>query len=173
VEKGRGVVLRATDHKLPQQKPLDAVHGEVLAAWKKQRGVELAQAAAADAVKRLTAGESWDAVLKSVSANAAAAPTAPKFISRADQDVPLEIRTSAFGEPKPQAKPVYGTARLASGDAAVMALSAVREEPGDQQQQDMAMRRQYAAQIASTEAQSYAAGARADAKVILNPQAVE
>jgi peptidyl-prolyl cis-trans isomerase D len=173
VEKGRGVVLRATDHKLPQQKPLDAVHGEVLAAWKKQRGEELAQAAAADAVKRLTAGESWDAVTKSLSANAAAAPTAPKFISRADQDVPLEIRTSAFGEPKPQAKPVFGAARLASGDAAVMALSAVREEPGDQQQQDMAMRRQYAAQIASTEAQSYAAGARADAKVILNPQAVE
>jgi hypothetical protein len=35
------------------------------------------------------------------------------------------------------------------------------------------MRQQYAAQIASTEAQSYAAGARADAKVILNPQALE
>src|SRR5882672_1538965 len=173
VEKGRGVVLRATDHTLPQQKPLDAVHGEVLAAWKKQRGVELAQAAAADAVKRLTAGESWDAVAKSLSANAAGAPTAPKFIARADQDVPLEIRTSAFGEPKPQSKPVYGAAQLASGDAAVMALSAVREEPGDQRQQDMAMRRQYAAQIASTEAQSYAAGARADAKVILNPKAVD
>ncbi len=39
VEKGRGVVLRATDHKLPQQKPLEAVRTEVLAAWKKQRGV--------------------------------------------------------------------------------------------------------------------------------------
>ena len=57
VEKGRGVVLRATDHKLPQQKPLDAVRTEVVAAWKKQRGVELAAVAAADAVKRLTAGE--------------------------------------------------------------------------------------------------------------------
>ncbi len=65
VEKGRGVVLRATDHKLPQQKPLDAVRTEVVAAWKKQRGVELAAAAAADAVKRLQAGESWDAVAKS------------------------------------------------------------------------------------------------------------
>jgi peptidyl-prolyl cis-trans isomerase D len=173
VEKGRGVVLRATNHKLPQQKPLDAVHGEVLAAWKKQRGVELAQSAAADAVKRLRAGESWDAVAKSVSANAAAAPTAPKFISRADQDVPLEIRTTAFGEPKPTDKPVFGAARLTNGDAAVMALSAVREEPGDAKQQDMMMRRQYAAQIASGEAQSYAAGARADAKVILNPQAVD
>ena len=68
VEKGRGVVLRATDHKLPQQKPLDAVRTEVVAAWKKQRGVELAAAAAADAVKRLTAGESWDAVAKSAGA---------------------------------------------------------------------------------------------------------
>jgi peptidyl-prolyl cis-trans isomerase D len=174
VEKGRGVVLRATNHKLPQQKPLDAVHGEVLAAWKKQRGVELAQAAAEDAVKRLTAGESWDAVAKSVSANATAAPTAPKFISRADQDVPLEIRTTAFGEPKPAAaKPVYGDARLANGDAAVLALTAIREEPGDPKLEDMVMRRQFAAQIASTEAQSYAAGARADAKVILNPQAVD
>src|SRR5580692_8045779 len=66
VEKGRGVVLRATDHKLPQQKPLEAVRTEVLAAWKKQRGVELAQAAARDAVKRLNAGESWDAVVKSL-----------------------------------------------------------------------------------------------------------
>src|SRR5258706_2765356 len=69
VEKGRGVVLRATDHKVPQQKPLEAVRNDVVAAWKKQRGVELAAAAAADAVKRLTAGESWDAVVKTAGAN--------------------------------------------------------------------------------------------------------
>src|ERR1700738_806834 len=68
VEKGRGVVLRATDHKLPLQKPLDAVLPKVTAAGKKQRGVELAAAAAADAVKRLTGGESWDAVAKSAGA---------------------------------------------------------------------------------------------------------
>jgi peptidyl-prolyl cis-trans isomerase D len=174
VEKGRGVVLRATNHKLPQQKPLDAVRGDVLAAWKKQRGVELAATAAADAVKRLTAGEAWDAVAKSLSATAAGPATPPKFIARADQEVPLEIRSAGFGEPKPAAgKPVYGEAQLASGDAAVLALTAVREEPGDVKGQDMAMRQQYAAQIASTEAQSYAAGARADAKVILNPKAIE
>jgi hypothetical protein len=35
------------------------------------------------------------------------------------------------------------------------------------------MRQQYAAQIASGEAQSYAAGARADAKITLNPKAIE
>jgi peptidyl-prolyl cis-trans isomerase D len=169
VEKGRGVVLRATDHKLPQQKPLEAVRAQVTAAWKKQRGVELAAAAAADAVKRLTAGESWDAVAKSLNAPA----MAPKFVARADQEVPMEVRTTAFGEPRPAGKPIYSDARLANGDAAVIALSAVREEPGDQKQQDAEMRRQLAAEYASTEAQSYAAGARADAKVELNPQAIE
>jgi peptidyl-prolyl cis-trans isomerase D len=169
VEKGRGVVLRATDHKLPQQKPLDAVRTEVAAAWKKQRGQELALAAAADAVKRLTAGEAWDAVAKSLNT----APVPPKFVSRSDQDVPLEVRTTAFGESKPAAKPTYSDARLTNGDAAVIAFSAVREEPADPKQPEANMRRQLAAQIASTEAQSYAAGARADAKVILNPQAIE
>ncbi|HWG71361.1 MAG TPA: SurA N-terminal domain-containing protein [Steroidobacteraceae bacterium] len=169
VEKGRGVVLRATDHKLPQQKPLEAVRAQVVAAWKKQRGVELAAAAAADAVKRLSAGESWEAVAKSLNAPA----MAPKFVARADQEVPMEVRTTAFGEPRPAGKPIYSDARLANGDAAVIALSAVREEPGDQKQQDAEMRRQLAAQFASTEAESYAAGARADAKVELNPQAID
>jgi peptidyl-prolyl cis-trans isomerase D len=169
VDKGRGVVLRATDHKLPQQKPLDAVRAEVVAGWKKQRGVELAAAAAADAVKRLTTGESWDAVVKSAGATAPPA----KFVARSDQEVPLEIRTAAFGEPKPSGKPIYSNAGLANGDAAVIALSAVREAPDDATPQDMAMRQQFAAQIASTEAQGYAAGARADAKVTLNPQAIE
>jgi len=169
VEKGRGIVLRATDHKLPQQKPLDAVRTDLVAAWKKQRGVELARDAAADAVKRLTGGESWDAVAKSLGETVAA----PKFVSRTAQEVPLEIRTTAFGEPKPAGKPIYSDAELANGNAAVIALSAVREEPADPKQPDKAMRQQFAAQIASGEAQSYAAGVRADAKVILNPQAID
>jgi hypothetical protein len=145
------------------------VRTELVAAWKKQRGIELAAAAAADAVKRLQGGESWDAVAKSLDQTVAA----PKFVARSDQQVPMEIRTTAFGEPKPAAKPLYSDARLANGDAAVIALSAVREEPGDAAHPDLDMRRQYAAQIASTEAQSYAAGARADAKVVLNPQALD
>jgi peptidyl-prolyl cis-trans isomerase D len=169
VEKGRGVVLRASDHKLPQQKPLDAVRTEVIAAWKKERGAELAATAAADSVKRLTAGESWDSIAKGL--GAAVAP--PKFVARADQGVPVEIRSAVFAEPKPAGKPIYSDARLANGDSTVIALSAVREEPGDPKQQDNDLRQQFAAQIASTEAQSYAAGARADAKVVLNPQAID
>jgi len=169
VEKGRGVVLRATDHQVPQQKPLEAVRTEVVAAWKKQRGVELAAAAAADAAKRLSAGESWDAVARSLGLTA----QAPKFIARSDQDVPMEIRTTAFRAPKPAQKSIYENLSLANGDAAVLAFSAVREDPNTAIVKDVDIRRQFAAQIASSEAQSYAAAARADAKVTLNPKAID
>ena len=169
VEKGRGVVLRATDHKLPQQKPLEAVRAEVIAAWKKQRGVELAAAAATDAVKRLSAGGSWDAVVKSLGVLA----QAPKFIARSDQDVPQEIRNEAFKAPKPAQKPIYENVRLPNGDAAIFAFSAVREDPTNATLREEDMRRQYAARIASGEAQSYAAAARADASVTLNPKAID
>jgi peptidyl-prolyl cis-trans isomerase D len=169
VEKGRGVVLRATDHQVPQQKPLEAVRTDVVGAWKKQRGVELAAAAAADAAKRLNAGESWDAVAKSLGITG----PAPKFISRSDQDVPMEIRTTAFRAPKPAQKSIYENLSLANGDAAVLAFSAVREDPNAVIAKDEDIRRQFAAQIASSEAQSYAAAARADAKVTLNPKAID
>jgi peptidyl-prolyl cis-trans isomerase D len=169
VEKGRGVVLRATDHQLPQQKPLEAVRTEVVAAWKKQRGVELAAAAAAEAAKRLDAGESWDAVTKSLAGTA----QGPKFIARSDQDVPLEIRSTAFNTPKPAQKPIYRNVSLADGDAAVLALSAVREDPDLAKFNEADMRRLYAERIASGEAQSYAAAARADAKITLNPRAMD
>lgn len=170
VEKGRGAVLSATDHKLPQQKPLEAVRTEIIAAWKQQRGAALAAAAAAEAVKRLAAAESWDSVAKSLGSTV----QPPKYVARADQSVPIEIRASAFEAPKPQPKPIYRDVTLGNGDAAVYALSAVREDPsGDPQQRDLALRRQYAAQMASVEAQGYAAAARAAAQVTLNPQAID
>jgi peptidyl-prolyl cis-trans isomerase D len=170
IEKGRGVVLRATDHKVPQQKPLDAVRTEIVAAWKEQRGTELAAAAANDAVKRLSAGEAWDAVAKSLGAT----PQAPKFVERADQAVPLEIRRGAFEAPKPEAKPLYQRLSLAGGDSAVLELIAVREKPdADPREIDTQLRRQLTQQSASSESQSYAMAARAAAKVTVNPQVLD
>ena len=169
VEKGRGVVVRATDHKMPQQKPLEAVRTDVVAAWKKQRGAELAAAAAADAVKRLDAGESWDAVAKSLGG----APQPAKFVARGDQTIPLDIRRAAFDAPKPAGKPQYQKLQLTEG-AAVLALTAVREDPAAAtKEQDAQLRRQLAQQAASSEAQGYALAARADAKVTVNPQALD
>jgi peptidyl-prolyl cis-trans isomerase D len=171
VDKGRGVVLRATDHKLPQQKPLEAVRTDIIAAWKKQRGAELAATAAADTVKRLTAGEAWDSVAKALGAT----PQPAKFVARADQAVPLEVRRQAFDEPKPTSGPVYAAVALGTGDSAVLALTAVREEPpaGDPNQQQRQMQMEFAQEAASAEARSYAAAARADAQVTVNLRAVD
>jgi peptidyl-prolyl cis-trans isomerase D len=170
VDKGRGVVLRATDHQLPTLKPLDAVRSEVIAAWKTQRGTELAAAAAADAVKRLEAGENWDAVAKSLGS----APKPAAFVSRTDQAVPVDIRRDAFQGPKPGDKPIYETLKLENGDAAVLAVLGVREDPsGNPKTEDVQLRERYVQQSASGEAQSYALAARADAKVTLNPQALD
>ena len=125
--------------------------------------------AATDAAKRLNAGESWDAVAKSLSLPV----QAPKFIARSDQDVPMEVRVSLFKASKPVQKPIYENVSLANGDAALFAFSAVREDPNAATANDADIRRQYAAQVASSEAQSYAAAARADAKVLLNPKAMD
>ncbi len=170
VEKGRGVVLRATDHQLPKQKPLDEVRAEVLAAWQKQRGMELAAAAAGDALTRLRAGESLEAVGKLLGLT----PTAPKFVGRADAAVPAQIREKAFDSAKPGAKPVFEQFALADGDVAVLAVSALREDPSSDAVSELpALRRQFAQREASLEAQSYAAAARESAKISLNPQAIE
>ena len=170
IEKGRGVVLRATDHKVPQQKPLEAVRTEIVAAWKEQRGTELAAAAANDAIKRLNSGEAWEAVAKSLGAT----PQAPKFVERSDQAVPLEIRRGAFEAPKPEAKPLYQRLAMTGGDSAVLELIAVREKPdADPKQIDTQLRRQLTQQSASSESQSYALAARAAAKVTVNPQVLD
>ena len=87
--------------------------------------------------------------------------------------MPLEIRTEAFKAPKPAQKPTYENVRLPNGDAAIFAFSAVREDPNAAGPKDDDMRRQYAARVASGEAQSYAAAARADATETLNPQAID
>ncbi|MFI4891078.1 MAG: SurA N-terminal domain-containing protein [Steroidobacterales bacterium] len=170
VEKGRGVILRATDHRLPQQKPLGDVRADVVAAWKKQQGVELAQAAAADAIKRLQGGESWERLAKSLGGTL----QAPHFVSRNDQAVPIALRRAAFEAPKPATgKPVYRALALDSGDGAVYGVSAVREGADDNPEKKGMMAAQYALQIGSGEALSYADGARAEAKVIVNPRSMD
>jgi len=169
IEKGRGVVLRGSNHKLPQQKPLSAVLADATDAWRKQRSVELAASMAQDALKHLNAGDqSLDAIAKSSGATA----EAPKFVGRQDQAVPMEVRKAAFVAPKPGAKPRFQIVQLANGDTAVLAFSAVRMDPGPDLMAGQ-LKRQYADEVAGTEAMAYANAARAQAKVSLNPQAID
>lgn len=169
VEKGRGVILRATDHRLPQQKAQADVRVEVINAWKKQRGIELAQAAAADAVRRLEAGEHWDSLAKSLGATL----QPPHFVSRADEAVPVELRRESFEAPKPAGKPVYQSVALSNGDAAAFGVTAVRDDPSVDPQKKAMMIGQFASEIGGADARGYADGARAEAKVIVNPHSMD
>jgi hypothetical protein len=86
----------------------------------------------------------------------------------------MAIRREAFEAPKPAGKPLYQNLALTEGDAAVLALTAVREDPGaGSQELEAQLRRQFTQQSASSEAQGYALAARADAKVTVNPQALD
>jgi peptidyl-prolyl cis-trans isomerase D len=169
LDKGHGIVLKVSDHKSPAQKPLAEVREAVISAWKKQRGEQLAAEAAADAAKRLNAGEAWDGVVKQLGVPLQAA----RFVGRGAADVPLGVRREAFGLPKPGDKPEYRSVGLEDGDAAVLALSAVREDPSLSPQQQATDRHEYTAQFSAAEAQSYALATKATAKVVLNPKAIE
>jgi len=168
VEKGRGIVVRGSNHRLPQQKPLQAVLAEVTEAVKRQRSEALAAAAAAAGVKAVEGGQTLDQLAKSWGASA----SAPKFVGRGDQAVPVELREAAFTAPKPAGKPVVKTVSLNNGDTAVLAFSAVKQESPEDVQARL-LKRQYADALADSEAMAYANEARAAAKVTLNPQALE
>ena len=168
IEKGRGIVVRGSNHKMPQQKPLEAVLAEVTEAVKKQRSDEAAAAAAQAALKEAQSGKPLEALAKA----AGSTGQTPKFVGRGDQGVPMEILQAAFASPKPAGKPVYMTVAMSNGDSALLAFTAVKLE-APQDIQAAQLRRQYAEALADSEAQNYAAAARADAKVKLNPQALE
>ncbi len=169
VSKDDAVVLLSTHHQLPQQKPLDTVRAAVIAAWKAQRGAQLALAAATTAEQQLAAGQPWPAVAKSLHASA----QLPRFVAREDPSVPLPIRRDAFEARKPKIKPYFRAIGLGNGDAAVFGLEAVRQDPNANGADKPMIARELAMAYASEEGQAYAAAARAAAKVVLNPQVLD
>lgn len=168
VEKGRDIVVRGSNHRLPQQKSLESVRAEVTAAVKAQRSEQMAAAAAQAAVKSVDGGETMDQLARSLGSTV----SGPKPVARSDQAVPLELREALFMAPKPAGKPVVRTVKLGNGDAAIFAFTGIKQDPL-QDIQARQLRRQYADALADTEAMDYANAVRAAAKVELNPQALE
>jgi len=168
VEKGRDIVVRGSNHRLPQQKSLESVRAEVTAAVKAQRSEQMAAAAAQAAVKSVDGGQTMDQLARSLGSTV----SGPKPVARSDQAVPLELREALFMAPKPAGKPVVRTVKLGNGDAAIFAFTGIKQDPL-QDIQARQLRRQYADALADTEAMDYANAVRAAAKVELNPQALE
>jgi hypothetical protein len=98
---------------------------------------------------------------------------AAHFVGRGDDAVPVELRRVAFEAPKPAGKPVYRSLALGNGDAVVYGISAVREDPSVDAQRKNMVAGQFASAIGGGEARGYAEGARAEARVIVNPHSMD
>ena len=198
---GNVVVLRASEHKLPEQQPLEAVRAQVEQAVRRELAETEARTAAARvaaAVQGLAAGQSWEPVLKPIGSvvpvviDKPAAPGAPppkptpakppaadalrlqaaRFVGRQEAGVAPELLKQAFAAGQPAAgKPLVGSLRLGNGDYAVFAVTAVR--PGVAAADAQNERRLLGNAAAQAEFGEYLARLRARADVHVNPTLFE
>jgi peptidyl-prolyl cis-trans isomerase D len=142
----RVVVLRATDHRMPEQESLDSVRDDIAATLRDAKAREAARARGETLTARLASGAQWPAALGDVGIQAAG----EKFVARKGADVPAEIVTAAFAVPRAEVvTPVYRGAELANGDYAIVRVIYVRE--GGTGQDAASQRARMAQQGARTE----------------------
>jgi len=118
------VVLRVTDFKPSEVKPLEAVSGEIRARLVQEEAIALGAVATAQLVDRLNAGEAADAVLAGYQAGF----TGTADMRRGDTTVPAELVAEVFRAPKPEnGEMVYVNKLLASGDFTIFRVTAAIE----------------------------------------------
>jgi peptidyl-prolyl cis-trans isomerase D len=165
----RLVILKVVDRHKPEPKPLAEVKDSIVAALKKQNGLDAAYKAAEAAQAKLVSGSSFDDVVKDAGVTADPA----RFIGRSDPAVPAPIRTLAFDIPKPGDKPEYRAVRLDTG-AALVEVTKSRVDSGDANKQMQAARTKQEAESQGTaEVMAYLEDVRRTADVRKNPKAFE
>ena len=165
----RLVIVKVIDRHKPEPKPLAEVRDSIVAALKKQNGLDAAYKAAEAVEAKLAAGGSFDDAVKDAGVTAEPA----RFIGRADPAVPPQIRTTAFDVPKPTDKPEYRVVRLDTG-AAVLAVTKTRVDATEANKELQAMQgKQEAERQGMAEAMAYFEEVRRTADVRKNPKAFE
>jgi len=166
----RLVILKVVDHHKPEPKPLAEVRESIVTELKKENGLDAAYKAAEAAQTKLSAGGSFDDVVKAAGVTAEPA----RFIGRNDPAVPEAVRTVAFEVPKPaDDKPVYRAVRLETG-AAVLAVDKTRIDTAtNNKQMEAALSKQEAERQGMAEAMAYLEDVRRTADVRKNPKAFE
>jgi peptidyl-prolyl cis-trans isomerase D len=173
---GRVVAVRVASHDPARARPLEEVRDMVVAAARLEAARRLATVKAAAVAAELLTGGEWMRVIGPWrSATAESATFQPRLVRRDETLVPAEIMQEAFRARRPEGRPRFGTARLASGDAAVWMVGAVRTgslaalSPEEREQAIEAARE--SANIA--DAAAYVSALRAAADVDFNPQLFE
>ncbi len=177
VGEDRLVLVKVTEHNMPQPKPVAEVHDAIVALIKKERGSEAALKAAQDGQAKLQAGTSFDDTVRQIGVSSEAA----RFIGRTDTTIPAQLRELVFNSPKPTEKPVYRAVALQTGGAALVAVTAIRtdapevpkDKQGDLVKEQFAQVKQEALRHGEADAEAYVEEVRRTADVRKNPKAFE
>jgi peptidyl-prolyl cis-trans isomerase D len=176
---GDVVVIRASDRRPPADQPLEAVRAKAVDGARRELAEREAKAAAGRVAQAVAAGEKWDAALKPVgTVGSGKTPPADairlepaKFVGRTDPSVPAEVLGDIFKAKTPAAgQASTGVVRLANGDEAVYAVTAVK--PGEVKD-GAAERRALGAAFGEAEFSAYLDAMRARATVHYNPALFE
>jgi peptidyl-prolyl cis-trans isomerase D len=140
---GHVVVLRMKEHKPEQQRTLDEVRPQVVAAVKRELAGKKAKENGETALKRVESGEDPAAVAKELNVEW----KAPVLAARKDAALDRSVVDQVFRLARPVAgKPVTSSVVLGNGDFAIVRLFAVTD--GDPAQVDEAQRKSIAQTLA-------------------------
>lgn len=170
----RAVVLRVSNHKPAEPRPLADVRAQIQESLKTQAMRDAAAKQGAEAVARLQKGEAWSAVASEFKL----APAGKRFVTRQDQVAPQAVLRAAFDTPRAQvseAKPVIAGVTTDDGNYAVWLLSAVRapDAAAEPAQERQARQGQTSRQIGSEEFATYLKEAERTATISRNEKIFE
>lgn len=170
----RALVLRVSNHKPAEPRPLAEVRAQIEAQLRMQAAREAAEAKAKSALAKLEEGTAWAAV----TADAGLTPVGKRYVNRQDGIAPPAIVRAAFAvEPKgvSESKPHYGTVATDDGNFAVFAVSGVRagDAASEAAAERTARKRRDEQQAGNEEFAAYVAEVQRKAKIVRNDKVFE
>jgi len=174
VGEDRALVLRVTDHKAAEPRPLESVSAQIREQLKTQRMREAAAAQGAFAMARLQKGEPWASVATALKLTA----VGKRFMTRQDTVAPPAIVRSAFLAPNTEfseAKPYFGGVTTYDGNYAVYAVTQVRNaDPSKEAATEKSARKRRAeVQSGQGEFAAYVDEAERTTKIVKNDKLFE
>jgi peptidyl-prolyl cis-trans isomerase D len=174
VGEDRALVLRVTDHKAAEPRPLESVSAQIREQLKTQRMREAAAAQGAFAMARLQKGEPWANVTSALHLGA----VGKRFMTRQDGVAPPAVLRSAFTAPNTEiseAKPYYGGVTTDDGNYAVYAVTQVRNaDPAKEAANEKSARKRRAeVQHGSEDFAAYIGEAERATKIVKNDKVFE
>lgn len=163
----KAVVLRVSNHHLPEQKPLADVHNDIVARLTADAERAAAAKRGVEAIQQLDGGKAWGVV----TADLKVQPIARKFVGRKDASVPAPALREVFSVPRAsvnEAKPAYRGVPLENGDYALIAVSAIRSGAEAVNDETKAAAQTLMRDVGTSEFAAYVKQVEAKAKVSRN-----